>query len=94
MLDGMAYAVNDDRHDALALSIEDAARYVGVSEKTLTRAITAKQLRAVRVGRRLLIEPADLRAWFHALPVTVEREPERRGPGRPKGSRNRPKASE
>lgn len=66
----------------VALNVTEAAAAVGVSTKTIDRAIAAGTLRAKRSGAKLddsgkptgdgtglrLIAPDDLRAWFEGLP--------------------------
>ena len=82
-------------HDAelprWALTIADAARVVSLSEDTLRRAIGRNELRARKVGNRLLIEPADLERWWKSLPANIDGPRPR---GRPKGSRNAPKGDQ
>ena len=52
------------------LSLQDAAQRVGVSVKTLTRAIRRRELCAYRVGGRLVrIAEADLRAYIERVPA-------------------------
>ena len=47
------------------LSIREAARYLGVSPQTAARLVRAGDIDAIRVGRRrLLIDPASLRAFI------------------------------
>lgn len=52
----------------LALGVRAAARAVGVHPSTISREIAAGRLKARRLGRRVLIRPADLRAWLESLP--------------------------
>ena len=42
------------------LSIDAAAEYLGVSALTVRRLISAKKLKASRIGRRVIITPASL----------------------------------
>ena len=44
----------------LAIGVKDAAALLGVSQWAIRRWIKAGKLRAVRLGRRILIEPAEL----------------------------------
>lgn len=55
--------------DRLAYSPADAAEAVGVSERTILRAITAGDLVARYIGKSPRIPVDDLRAWFDALPT-------------------------
>jgi excisionase family DNA binding protein len=48
------------------LSISAAASYVGLSEKTLERAIARGRLRSSTVGRRRLLHHEDLDAYVRA----------------------------
>ena len=59
------------------LTIAEAASEVGLSRSRIQKAITAKQIRAVKVERVWLIESDSLREWMADRP----------GPGRPKGWR-------
>jgi excisionase family DNA binding protein len=42
---------------------EQAAALLGVCSKTIRNAIIAGELNAVRVGHRVLVEPADIAAY-------------------------------
>jgi len=42
------------------LSVDAAAEYLGVSALTVRRLISAKKLKASRIGRRVIITPAAL----------------------------------
>lgn len=63
---------NEDRG---AMSLREAAAYVGVSEKTIRAAIhsaggegSVPYLRARKLGSRYLIAVADLEEWLDSLP--------------------------
>jgi hypothetical protein len=43
------------------LKIEDAARLVGRTHWTLRHDVKAGKLRCVRIGRRIMIEPSEIR---------------------------------
>ena len=43
------------------LKIEEAARLVGRTHWTLRHDVKAGKLRSVRIGRRIMIEPAEIR---------------------------------
>jgi excisionase family DNA binding protein len=45
------------------LNIEQVAVLLGICTKTVRLAIVAKELPAVRVGYRVMVEPADIRAY-------------------------------
>ncbi len=46
------------------LSLEEAAKLLGVSSRTVRRALEAGDLQPIRIGRRILIEPAAIRAYI------------------------------
>jgi excisionase family DNA binding protein len=46
--------------DQLAIGVKEAARLVGLSHWAIRQYIRLGKLRAVRIGRRVLIEPAEL----------------------------------
>jgi len=50
----------------LYLSLAQASAIVGLSARTLRRAIVAKRLRVHRVGGRVLLALAELRRWIEA----------------------------
>jgi excisionase family DNA binding protein len=50
-----------------AVSIEEAARQYGLSKSTFRRAIQSRQLRAARVGRRIVIRISELEKWLASL---------------------------
>jgi hypothetical protein len=43
------------------LKIEDAARLVGRTHWTLRHDVKAGKLRCIRIGRRIMIEPSEIR---------------------------------
>lgn len=47
------------------LSVREAAGQLGVSERTVCRLLTAGELPRVKIGRRTLIAPQDVRAFVH-----------------------------
>jgi excisionase family DNA binding protein len=46
------------------LSVEAAAEYLGVSALTVRRLIYSKKLKASRIGRRVIITPANLAKYL------------------------------
>ncbi|MCX5672238.1 MAG: helix-turn-helix domain-containing protein [Planctomycetota bacterium] len=52
------------RETALLLDLHEVARALRVSERTVWGLARRGDLRAVRIGRRLLFDPADLRAFI------------------------------
>jgi excisionase family DNA binding protein len=61
--------------DPLALSPADAAAYVGLSRRTVSRLIEDGTVIARRHGRRTMIDGASLRAWYAAQPIVTDHEP-------------------
>lgn len=65
----------------LLLMVEEAAKSLSLSERTLWEATDTGELPAVRLGRSVRYDPADLRAWIDSKKT--------RGPGdfrRPEGA--------
>ncbi len=50
----------------LVNSVRGAAKILGVSPSTITRFINANELRAARIGERIVIEGADLVQFFNS----------------------------
>ncbi len=48
----------------IAVTIEHAAKLIGTNDKQIRRAIYARELPAVRLGKSYSIAIADLRNWF------------------------------
>ena len=49
---------------AIAVTIEQAAKLIGTNDKQIRRAIYARELPAVRLGKSYSIAAADLTRWF------------------------------
>lgn len=54
----------DDKPDLLAVSIREAARMLGIGERTLWALAKAKEIPHFRAGRRLLFPVHALRTWM------------------------------
>jgi excisionase family DNA binding protein len=54
--------------EPLALSPRDAAAFLGVSKRTLTRLIAGKKIEARKDGTRTLVDVASLKTHYTALP--------------------------
>ncbi len=50
--------------EILALGIKEAASAIGLSHWTLRKYIAQKKIVALRIGRRRLIEPSELRRFL------------------------------
>lgn len=55
--------------DPIALPRPQAAALVGLSDRELKRAIDDGEIRVRYRGRKCLVDYADLREWFDALPA-------------------------
>ena len=60
--------------DRLLLGIRDAASALGISHWTVRQYIREGKIRAVRIGRRVLVEPRELENLISAGRVEVEDE--------------------
>lgn len=54
------------RDDRLAVSVDEAARMVGLSSQTIRQEVNTLRLPASRIGRTIRIKVADLNAWLDA----------------------------
>jgi excisionase family DNA binding protein len=61
--------------ETLALSPRDAAAYLAVSKRTLTRLIADKRIEARKSGPRTLVSVASLKAYFESLPKITRPAP-------------------
>ena len=48
----------------LLLSAPDAAKVLSIGQRKLWELTNCRQIQCVRVGRRVLYDPHDLRAWI------------------------------
>lgn len=55
--------------EPISYTQSDAGAAVGVSERTIMRAVKAGELPVHYVGRRPLILATDLRAWIESAPA-------------------------
>jgi excisionase family DNA binding protein len=49
---------------AIAVTIKQAARLIGTNDKQIRRAIYAREIQVVRLGKSYSIAVADLKRWF------------------------------
>lgn len=61
-------AESHGRVEQIAISRREAAALVGLSDMELKRAIDNDEIHAKYRGRKCLVDVADLKAWFDALP--------------------------
>ena len=61
--------------EPVALSPRDAAAYLAVSKRTLTRLIADKKIEARKSGPRTLVTVASLKAYFESLPTITRPAP-------------------
>jgi excisionase family DNA binding protein len=54
------------------LTIAEAAIYLAISEREIYNMLANKELRAVRHGRRIMIDIRDLEVWVEANKTTLE----------------------
>jgi excisionase family DNA binding protein len=52
--------------DRIAVNIKDAAKLVGTNDKQIRRALYARELPAVKLGKSYSIGVEDLRKWFNS----------------------------
>jgi excisionase family DNA binding protein len=57
--------------DKAFLTIKQAALYSGLGSSTIRLYIRKRQLRALRVGRRVLINRTDLEAFLESNPIPI-----------------------
>ena len=61
--------------EPLALSPREAAAFLSVSKRTLTRLITDRKIEARKSGPRTLVDMASLKAYYARLPKITRRAP-------------------
>jgi excisionase family DNA binding protein len=61
--------------EPLALSPLDAAAFLSVSKRTLTRLIAAKRITARKSDHRTLVDVASLKAYYASLPAITKPAP-------------------
>lgn len=58
----------------IAIGVKDAARAVGISPWTMRTLIRQGKIRAVRICRRVLIEPSELKRLIEQAPQGREQQ--------------------
>ena len=61
--------------EPLALSPRDAATFLSISKRSLSRLIAAKKIEARKDGPRTLVDVASLKAYYVALPMKTDHAP-------------------
>ena len=59
----------ESKHEAVGLSVKEAAEKSGVGRSTIYEAIASGKLKARKLGRRTIVLEADRREWLENLPV-------------------------
>jgi excisionase family DNA binding protein len=58
--------------EPLALSPRDAAQYLSISKRSLSRLIAARKIAARKDGPRTLVDVASIKAYYAALPLKTD----------------------
>ena len=61
--------------EPLALSPRDAAQFLSVSKRTLSRLIARRKIAARKDSVRTLVDVASLKAYYEALPLKTDHAP-------------------
>jgi len=71
----MSVAVIDAALEPLALSPANAARFLSISKRSMSRLIVAKKIEARKDGARTLVDVASLKAYYASLPKKSNHAP-------------------
>ncbi len=55
---------NGRQHDSLLLNARDTAKALSIGQRKLWELTNCREIPCVRIGRRVLYDPADLRAFI------------------------------
>jgi excisionase family DNA binding protein len=55
--------------EPVAVSPRDAAKFLAVSRRTISRLIRSKKITARKAGKRTLVDVASLRSFYATLPA-------------------------
>ncbi len=55
---------NGRQHDSLLLNVRDTAKALSIGQRKLWELTNRKEIACVRIGKRVLYDPADLRAFI------------------------------
>ena len=61
--------------EPLALSPRDAAAFLSISKRSLSRLIAARKIAALKDGVRTLVNVASIKAYYAALPLKTDHAP-------------------
>ncbi len=61
--------------EPIALSPRDAAAFIAISKRTLSRLIRSKKIAARKAGPRTLVDVASLKASYQSLPLKTDHAP-------------------
>jgi len=61
--------------EPIALSPRDAAQFLSISKRSLSRLIRASKIAARKDGVRTLVDVASLKAYYEALPLKTDHAP-------------------
>jgi len=61
--------------EPIALSPRDAAQFLSISKRTLSRLIRARKIEARKDGPPTLVDVASLKAYYASLPLKTDHAP-------------------
>lgn len=61
--------------EPIALSPREAAAFIAVSKRTLSRLIRANKIAARKAGPRTLVDVVSLKAYYESLPLKMDHAP-------------------
>jgi len=61
--------------EPIALSPRDAAQFLSISKRTLSRLIGSRKIAARKDGKRTLVDVASLKAYYASLPLKADHTP-------------------
>ena len=61
--------------EPLALSPRDAAQFLSISKRSLSRLIRARKIEARKHGPRTLVDVASMKAYYASLPKKTDHAP-------------------
>ena len=61
--------------EPIALSPRDAAQFLSISKRTMSRLISSRKIAARKDGKRTLVDVASLKAYYASLPLKTDAVP-------------------